>query len=315
MLPNPQLRFFSEVLGVSFDKRCWEQVRLAIFGDPYIPKTRSNLSSLSLLSPRMAFPLWRGKTYIPRTVVLTNLYNHTQTSIEDGWSVCKKQVCDFRKKSLTYDSHNGTDFAVPVGTQVLSAAAGKIVWMCDELNRGGKKIFIDHGRGLMTTYAHLARSLVDVGMEVAQGDPIAWSGYSGLDAVVSFPFGVPHVHMNVWLNGEAIDPFACEHESSMWIDGFPAAKNQGGPYIPSQYCPQKVQEGIQACLDPQILFALENGATLEEKASHLLMQQNYYPTRFSSRISPYRDREARSERLRLPFSAQDFEHVVFRDEV
>ena len=316
MYPKPRLRFFSEVLGVSLDKRCWNQACLGFRGDPYIPKSRADVSSLKLLNPKIAFPLWMGREYLPRTVIITNLFNHTQTPIENGWSVCKKQVRDFRGHTLSYDSHNGTDFAIPVGTKVVSAAAGKVVWMCDELNRGGKKIFIDHGQGLMTTYAHLARSLVHEGMEVQQGQPIAWSGYSGLDAVISFPFGIPHVHMNVWHNGESVDPFAHDEESSLWVNGFPEpSHSRAEDYSPSVYDPKKVDAGIQACLDPQIRRALEQGETLEERASHLLMQQNYYPTRFSVRISPYVEHTKRTERLCLPFSCDDFDRVVFRDEV
>ena len=315
-LPKPRLRFFAEVLGISLNKRCWRQARLGFRGDQYIPKSRADISSLMLLGPRIAFPLWLGRAYLPRTVIITNLFNHTQTPIQNGWSIRKKKVRDFRGHTLSYDSHNGTDFAIPVGTRVLSAAAGKVVWMCDELNRGGKKIFIDHGKGLMTTYAHLARALVHVGMEVKQGQPIAWSGYSGLDAVISFPFGIPHVHMNVWHNGVPVDPFSNDDESSLWIHGFPEPSCHGvHDYVPSEYDPQKVNDGIQACLDPKIRHDLELGETLEERASLLLMQQNYYPTRFSKRISPYMRHIERTERLCLPFSSDDFDRVVFRDEV
>ena len=71
----------------------------------------------------------------------------------------KTQVADFRGRDLTYDSHNGTDFAIPVGTRVLTAAAGRVVRQVSEFNRGGLKLFVDHGQGLMTCYAHLARPL------------------------------------------------------------------------------------------------------------------------------------------------------------
>jgi murein DD-endopeptidase len=246
---------------------------------------------------------------------LTNLFNHTQTLIEDGWSVKKKQVRDFRGKDLTYDSHNGTDFAVPVGSLVLSAAAGRVVWMCEELNRGGRKIFIDHGHGLMTTYAHLARSLVSVGQEIQQGEPIAWSGYSGLDAVISFPFGIPHVHFNVWFNGTPVDPFAFDGMDSLWIGDHPIAENGSESYAPSEYDVEQVEEGITACMDPVVRAILEKGDTLAERASALLVQQNYYPTRFSTLISPYRDIFERRPRLRLPFLKERFDDVVFRDEV
>ena len=168
----------------------------------------------------------------------------------------------------------------------------------------------------MTTYAHLARSLVHVGMEVEQGQPIAWSGYSGLDAVISFPFGIPHVHMNVWHNGTAVDPFAFGDEASLWVHGFPDPSHRSAEtYVPSVYDSQKVNDGIEACLDPVIRRILKEGDTLEERASHLLMQQNYYPTRFSTRISPYVEQTERTERLCLPFSSDDFDRVVFRDEV
>ena len=85
-------------------------------------------------------------------------------------------MLDFRGRDLTYDSHNGTDFAVPVGTKVLAAAGGEVVRIVSEFNRGGLKIFIDHGGGLMTTSAHLARPLVKVGQIVARGEAIALSG-------------------------------------------------------------------------------------------------------------------------------------------
>ncbi len=76
-----------------------------------------------------------------------NLFNRTPTPLEDGWSVRKTQVTDFRGGTLTYDSHNGTDFAVPVGTVVVAPAPGKVLRISSEFNRGGLKVFLDHGRG------------------------------------------------------------------------------------------------------------------------------------------------------------------------
>ena len=315
MKPVPKLAFFAEVLGLTFDRRCYEQIKLAFLGDPHIPKTKAGFSSLRLLGPRMGIPLWFGHSFRKRHIIIINLFNHRQTPIEDGWSVQKKQVEDFRGKRLTYDSHNGTDFAVPVGTRVLSAAKGKIVWISDELNRGGKKIFIDHGEGLMTTYAHLARSTVEVGEVVDQGQQIAWSGYSGIDAVISFPFGIPHVHFNVWFNGVAVDPFAYGLDDSFWLHGMPSFENDQSGYEPSVYSEERVSEGISKCLDKKIRDDLAGRSNLEMRASGLLIQQNYYPTRFQERIIPYQNTYTRSPRLRIPFGEDDFDTVVFRDEV
>ena len=315
MNPVPKLDFFSEVLGLTFDKRCYEQAKLALLGDPYIPKARAGLSSLALLSLRLGLPLWRGRPFLDKKILIINLFNHKQTPIEAGWSIQKTQVQDFRGKRLTYDSHNGTDFAIPVGTPVLSAAAGKVVWVANELNRGGRKIFIDHGEGLMTTYAHLARNTVKVGDEVEQGQQIAWSGYSGLDAVISFPFGIPHVHFNVWFNGVPIDPFSNGSTTSCWIGEYPSFENSHHVYRPSQYNSERVDAGIAMCRDERIRKRLEMLPTLEARASGLLVQQNYYPTRFQKHLSPYIEQYTRSPRLRVPFGADAFNAIVFRDEV
>ncbi|MDA1196225.1 MAG: M23 family metallopeptidase, partial [Planctomycetota bacterium] len=132
---------------------------------------------------------------------MPNLFNRTPTPEADGWSVRVTQVRDFRGRRLTYDSHNGTDFAIPPGTVVVASAPGRVASRRSEYNRGGLKLYVDHGDGLMSTYHHLGRTLVAVGADVARGQPIALSGYSGLDALVSFPWVAPHVHYNVLLGG------------------------------------------------------------------------------------------------------------------
>src|SRR6185369_4667667 len=134
--------------------------------------------------------------------------------------------------TLTYDSHNGTDFVLPVGTVIVAPAPGKVLRVSSEFNRGGLKVFIDHGRGLATTSNHLARALVREGQTVRRGEPIALSGYSGIDSLIAFPFSAPHLHFNVWLDGAYVDPFAVEEtptpppqapalpgETPLWKDG------------------------------------------------------------------------------------------------
>ena len=41
---------------------------------------------------------------------------------------------------------------------------------------------------------------------LVRGQPVARSGYSGIDAVITFPWGTPHIHFNVWLHGRPVDP-------------------------------------------------------------------------------------------------------------
>lgn len=296
----------------------YRQALVALRGEQDVPATSFGLSSLRLLRPRIAVPLWRGRTVVPRRVILTNLYNHRQTPIEAGWSVKQTQVEDFRGRALTYDSHNGTDLSIPVGTTVRTAAPGAVVRVISEFNRGGLKVFVDHGEGLMTCYAHLARALVAEGDVLGRGEPIALSGYSGLDAFVSFPFGVPHVHFNTWLDGEPVDPFPRAGEVSLWRAGdlpLPPDDSEVEPFVPSRYDEAAVDAVVAGCKTRDSRARLEALEPLARRAAHSIIERNYYPTRFPVRPNPYAEEHARTPRLDLPFGAEDFDGVVFVDEL
>ncbi|MCA9589647.1 MAG: hypothetical protein KC657_30280, partial [Myxococcales bacterium] len=110
---------------------------LALRGDGTVPPTKFGVSSLGIFHPRLSVSTWLGARRSDGRIPISNLFNRTQTPIEAGWSVKKTQVRDFRGKTLTYDSHNGTDFAVPVGTVVTSPAPGRVLRVSSEFNRGG----------------------------------------------------------------------------------------------------------------------------------------------------------------------------------
>lgn len=310
---------FVEMLGLSPFRERWRQTLVALRGDEDVPASSFGLSSLRLLRPRVAYPLWRGRHYVHRKVIVTNLFNHLQPPAELGWSVKRTRVQDFRGRDLTYDSHNGTDFSIPVGTRVLTAAAGRVVLIRSEFNRGGLKIFIDHGDGLMTCSAHLARALVREGQLVARGESIALSGYSGLDGVAMFPFGTPHVHFNVWLDGDPVDPFGSATAASLWRSGSlpepPDASPRPDDFTPSRYSAERVRDAIAACKTPSTRARLSALEPLAKRAAHLIAEMNYYPSRFRERLGVYAESHRRAGRLDLPFSKEDFDGVVFVDEL
>lgn len=298
------------------------QARIALAGDEDVPKSRFDPTSLRLLSPRLALPFWLGFDAIPRKVVITNLFNHTQTDVALGWSVKRTQVRDFRGKRQTYDSHNGTDFCIARGTPVLASASGYVMRVVSEFHRGGLKIAIDHGDGLITSSAHLARALVREGQAVKRGDVIAISGYSGLDSLVSFPWGIPHIHYNVWLDGQPVDPFArLDHagETSLWVGGnmpqpmpVHVAREESAW---SEYDEARVDEVLRACITPSTRERLSAMTPLPLRGGQTIFESNYYPTRFADRASTLREEHARTARLHLPFSEEFFDGCVFRDEV
>lgn len=317
-MSQTRLKFFSEVMGLAPLPVRLRQARTAVFGEEDVPSSKAGLSSLQQFRPRFGPWLWAGRFPVPRTVLITNLFNHTQTPIDAGWSTKKTQVRDFRGRRLTYDSHNGTDLSIPVGTTVLAAAPGRVARIVSEYNRGGLKVFIDHGDNLMTCTVHLARALVGVGDLVRRGQPIAISGYSGLDALITFPWGTPHIHFNVWLDGTPVDPFPHGDASSMWVSGdLPEPQSGIGEDLtaPSEYDEDAVSQGISDCITAASRERLRSMDPLWQRGAALLAEQNYYPTRFSRLHNPYARSVERSPRLSLPFSADDVDHLVFIDDL
>lgn len=297
------------------------QALIALRGDEDVPPSRYDRSSLKLLSPRLSIPLWRGKYAVDRQVVLTNLFNHRQTPVALGWSVQRTQVEDFRGGKSTYDSHNGTDFCVPRGTPMLAPASGRVVRVVSEFHRGGLKLAIDHGDGLITSSAHLARVLVKEGDVVKRGEHVAVTGYSGLDSFITFPWGIPHIHFNVWLDGQPVDPFARRShpgEASLFVNGKPtpiASGTVAEEPVDSVYDAARVDEVISRCITRSVRERLRAIEPLERRAGHTIFEMSYFPTRFPDRASPLREAHLRAPRLHLPFSAEQFDGAVFQDEL
>lgn len=287
---------------------------LAVRGDANVPPTRFGLSSLGIFHPSLSVRTWLGRRRSDRKVTVSCLFNHTPTALAEGWSVRKTQVSDHRGGTLTYDSHNGTDFAIPVGTVVVAAAPGKVLRVSSEFNRGGLKVFVDHGRGLVTTSNHLARALVDVGDVVDRGQPIALSGYSGIDGLLAFPWSVPHVHFNVWLDGEYVDPFARAGEASIWLGGNdprPANADHDTAWAASRWDERAVEAAIAGCKDAATRDELRAERDVGRRAMNVLFARNYYPTRFDARPPLYDVRHDRAPWLTLPFRSEDFDGVAF----
>ncbi len=307
-----------EAMGLSPPLERLRQAKIALLGAPHVPPSRLGLSSLGLLRPRWGVPLWLGLWIVPRRAIVTNLFNHRQTPIAAGWSVRRTQVEDFRGRGLTYDSHNGTDFSIPVGSTVAAAAAGRVVRVWSEFHRGGLKIAIDHGDGLITSSAHLARPLVRVGDVVRAGAPIAISGYSGLDGFATFPWGTPHVHFNVWQDGVPVDPFARQgtQESSLWLTEPPTpAREGGGTVAPTAWDDDAVRRVIEGCLHDETRARLAAIDDPWRRGGEVVAEKNYYPTRFPVDAQLLRAPTTRHPRLSLPFAAADVDGVVFADDL
>ncbi|MCO5167372.1 MAG: M23 family metallopeptidase [Planctomycetes bacterium] len=312
----------AELFGLRPLRPTLAQAWLVFRGDRHLPRSRFDLTSLGIATPRLSIATWRGRRVAGRRVPLLNLFNHTQTPPEEGWSVRVTRVRDYRGRRLTYDSHNGTDFVVPPGTAIVAAAPGRVVALRQEWNRGGLKLYVDHGGGLLTTYNHLGRALARVGDEVRRGQPVALSAYSGADGLLMFPWVAPHLHFNVLLGGALVDPFGRPGEASLWREenaprpwtgvAEPAASGR------TRLDPRRVADLLDAVRDPARRARLAAIEDPERRAFEVLIEATTYPTRFSV-AEPGRllvdDEGERRPWLDLPFAAADFDGVAFCDDL
>ncbi len=94
--------------------------------------------------------------------------------------------------------HEGIDIAAPTGTSIRAAASGSIR-IAGSVGGYGTYTCVDHGGGLSSCYAHQSSLAVSVGQSVAQGQIIGGVGCTG------HCFG-PHLHFEVRVSGQAVDP-------------------------------------------------------------------------------------------------------------
>ena len=94
--------------------------------------------------------------------------------------------------------HNGLDIAAATGTPVKATADGTVIDAGDFFF-SGNMIFLDHGQGIISLYAHMDRIDVKPGDSIKQGDIIGAIGQTGRATG-------PHLHFAVFANKTLIDP-------------------------------------------------------------------------------------------------------------
>ncbi|MBB6426687.1 M23 family metallopeptidase [Sphingopyxis sp. JAI128] len=94
--------------------------------------------------------------------------------------------------------HAGLDFRGPIGTPILAAAPGRVSFVGVKSGYGNV-VEVDHGQGILTRYAHLSGFTTKVGTQVTAGQQIAKMGSTGRSTG-------SHLHFEVRLNGEAVNP-------------------------------------------------------------------------------------------------------------
>ncbi len=95
--------------------------------------------------------------------------------------------------------HMGIDFVMKTGIPVYAAANGYVIF-ADYTTKDGYMIILNHNNGYISIYKHCSVLLKRARETVLQGETIALSGNTG-----EISTG-PHLHFEIWKEGEPIDP-------------------------------------------------------------------------------------------------------------
>ncbi|UYW01137.1 peptidoglycan DD-metalloendopeptidase family protein [Flavobacterium agricola] len=106
----------------------------------------------------------------------------------------------FHPVQLKWKAHNGTDYAAPHGTEIMTTAAGTVI-ETGYTAGNGNYVKVKHNGTYTTQYLHMSKILVKKGQHVAQGEVIGRVGSTGLATG-------PHVCYRFWKNGVQVDPLS-----------------------------------------------------------------------------------------------------------
>jgi len=97
--------------------------------------------------------------------------------------------------------HQGIDIGGAAGAPIRPVAGGVVGMVEEQYGNYGRLITVEHDNGMVSYYGHNMKNLVKPGQRVSADDVIALVGRSGNASCA-------HLHFELRLKGEAIDPVA-----------------------------------------------------------------------------------------------------------
>jgi murein DD-endopeptidase MepM/ murein hydrolase activator NlpD len=117
------------------------------------------------------------------------------------WPLSGRLTSYYGRRNISVNGntfHAGLDIAAKIGTPIAASRPGTVT----KASWGGSYgyvVFIDHGDGSQTRYAHQSQLGVRVGQYVNQGDIVGFVGTTGASTG-------PHVHFEIRFDGRSVDP-------------------------------------------------------------------------------------------------------------
>ncbi len=114
------------------------------------------------------------------------------TRMASGYGMRMHPILKIRKM------HEGMDFTAKKGTPIYASGNGKVV-RAGRSATYGNVVYIDHGYGYETRYAHMSKIATRKGNKVKRGDLIGYVGNTGRSVG-------PHLHYEVHYKGKPVNP-------------------------------------------------------------------------------------------------------------
>jgi lipoprotein NlpD len=118
-------------------------------------------------------------------------------ALDWAWPVPGKPLSGFNEGGAGQEANKGLDIAGKIGDPVLSAAAGKVIFV-GTMAKYGNLVIVLHSGGYSSVYAHNSRILVKEGQAVTRGQKIAELGNTDADQ--------PKLHFEIRQQGKPTDP-------------------------------------------------------------------------------------------------------------
>jgi murein DD-endopeptidase MepM/ murein hydrolase activator NlpD len=141
----------------------------------------SNLSSLLNFFETDSLRLASTPSIMPAAGWISSVFGHRNDPFTGSWVM-----------------HWGLDISTNLGNPIMATADG-IVIKVETDKYLGKNVTISHGNGYTTIYGHMSNFAVKAGQKVKRRDIIGYIGQTGKAAG-------PHVHYEVWKDGQRVDP-------------------------------------------------------------------------------------------------------------
>ena len=123
----------------------------------------------------------------------------------DSWPLVERGYVTQGRFDDVGGVHPGVDIAIPTGSYIRAAGAGRVVEVGEDDPTFGKYVRIDHENGYETLYGHASDISVERDEEVRKNEVIALSGSTGESTA-------PHLHFEIWFEGETVDPLELVEE-------------------------------------------------------------------------------------------------------